>query len=272
MSASHAISGVVYLGSGWLLYADPDLQFNLSEGVAPALVFGSAAQPATLTLRDGREVRAEVLLHASGVWSQLPQRSAMAFLYVDPLSDMGVCLQRSALAHVVPCSDADLMQRHGMQLHALCQGEPQSEEVSHWVSAVMCSVTAGAAECVRLDHRLMRLRSRLHQHSEGRADPAALASELGLSAEHVRKLFRQQVGMTLSSYLAWARLYQMAAGACDAQQSGLPQNATDLVNAGGFYDASHATRATRRYFDLLPTEMVTPRAFVDCRGVDQYKK
>jgi AraC-like DNA-binding protein len=267
MSGVHAISGVVYLGSGWLLYADPDLLFQWSENVAPALVLGSAAQPATLALRDGGEVSAPVLLHASGVWSQLPQRSAMAFLYVDPLSDTGVCLQRRALAHVVPWPHADLLPRHGLQLHALCQGDLRPDEVRHGVSAVLDEVTAGAADCVRLDPRLMRLRDRLHQHSEGRADPAAMASELGLSAEHVRKLFRQQVGMTLSSYLAWARLYQVAVNACDAQRRGQPQSATELVSAGGFYDASHATRAIRRYFDLLPTEMVAPRAFVDCRGM-----
>ena len=40
---------------------------------------------------------------------------------------------------------------------------------------------------------------------------------------------------------------------------------TELVGAGGFYDASHASRAIRRYFDLLPTEMLAPKAFVDCR-------
>lgn len=93
-----------------------------------------------------------------------------------------------------------------------------------------------------------------------------MAGELGLSAEHVRKLFRQQVGMTLSSYQSWVRLYQVAANACDAHRSGQPHNASALVSAGGFYDASHASRAIRRYFDLLPTEMLAPKAFVDCRA------
>ncbi len=38
MPAPHAISGTVYLGRDWLLYADPELVFNLAENVAPALV------------------------------------------------------------------------------------------------------------------------------------------------------------------------------------------------------------------------------------------
>lgn len=268
MSALHAISGVVYLGNDWLMYADPDLVFNLSENVAPALVFGSVGAPATLGLRDETEVCGTVLLHASGVWSGLSRRRALAFLYVDPLSDVGVCLQQRAQGGVVVWPDGELMARHGMALDALCQGDTSAAHVRRWVAGVLGEVAALSGGAARVDARLTGLRAGLHRHSEGRADPVALASQLGLSAEHVRKLFRQQVGMTLSSYLAWARLYQVTASACDAQQRGHSQSATHLVSAGGFYDASHASRAIRRYFDLLPTEMLAPKAFVDCRAMD----
>ena len=265
MLAGHAIPGVVYLGRDWLLYADPDLRFNLSENVAPALVFGPSQGPATLTLRDGTAVSAPVLLHASGAWSGMTVRSPLAFLYADPLSDVGVGLQQRAAGGVVPWPDADLMQRHGVDLHALCGGAVPAAEAGPWVARVLADVGCPPRVTAGIDPRLAGLRERLHQRSEGRADPAVIAGELGLSAEHVRKLFRQQVGMTLSSYQAWVRLYQVAANACDAHHSGQPHNASELVSAGGFYDASHASRAIRRYFDLLPTEMLAPKAFVDCR-------
>lgn len=265
MSVSHAIAGVVYLGRDWLLYADPDLRFNLSQNVAPALVFGPTLRPATLTLRNGSEVCAPVLLHASGAWSCMAGRSALAFLYVDPLSDVGVSLQQRAQASVVPWPDADLMQRHGVDLEDLCGGAVHAAQAGQWVAGVLAEVAGLSGGSARMDARLAGLRERLHQRGEGRADPAGLADELGLSAEHVRKLFRQQVGMTLSSYQSWVRLYQVAVNACDAHHSGLPHNASELVSAGGFYDASHASRAIRRYFDLLPTEMLAPKAFVDCR-------
>ena len=264
MLDAHAIAGVVYLGHDWLMYADPELRFNLSQNVAPALVWGSGPEPATLTLRNGSEVRAPLFMHAGGAWSGMARPSAMAFLYADPLSAAGAGLQRRALAGVAPWPEADLMCRHGMDLPALCSGGVPATQVGRCVGAVLDEVLAqsGAAP---LDARLTGLRERLHMRGEGRADPAAVAAELGLSAEHVRKLFRQQVGMTLSSYQSWVRLYQVAVGACEAQQRGQSHSATELVGAGGFYDASHASRAIRRYFDLLPTEMLAPRAFVDCR-------
>lgn len=266
MQGGHAIPGVVYLGRDWLLYADPDLRFNLSQNVAPALVFGPTQGPATLTLRDGAQVCAPVLLHACGAWSGMARRSALAFLYVDPLSDVGAGLQQRAQASVLPWPDADLMQRHGMDLQDLCGGQVSAAQAGRWVAGVLADVAGLSGGAARMDPRLAGLRERLHLRGEGRADPAVLAGALGLSAEHVRKLFRQQVGMTLSSYQSWVRLYQVAASACDAHHSGLPHNASELVSAGGFYDASHASRAIRRYFDLLPTEMLAPKAFVDCRG------
>lgn len=266
MQAGHAIPGVVYLGRDWLLYAHPDLRFNLSENVAPALVFGPTQGPATLTLRDGTAVCAPVLLHASGAWSGLSVRSPLAFLYADPLSDVGVGLQQRAAGGVVPWADGGLMRCHGVDLPDLCSGAVPAAQVGRWVAAVLAEVAGLSVAPARVDPRLAGLRERLHQRSEGRADPAVMAGELGLSAEHVRKLFRQQVGMTLSSYQSWVRLYQVAANACDAHHSGLPHNASELVSAGGFYDASHASRAIRRYFDLLPTEMLAPKAFVDGRA------
>lgn len=265
MSVAHAIAGVVYLGQDWLMYADPVLRFNLSQNVAPALVLGPEQAPATLTLRDGSAVCSPVFLHAGGAWSGMAGCSAMAFLYVDPLTAVGASLQQRAQASVLPWHGAGLMRRHGMELSELCTGGVPADRVGRWVVAVLAEVLAAPGGLMRLDPRLTGLRERLHQRGEGRADPAAVARELGLSAEHVRKLFRQQVGMTLSSYQAWVRLYQVAVGACEAQQRGLAQSATELVGAGGFYDASHASRAIRRYFDLLPTEMLAPKAFVDCR-------
>ncbi len=265
MSTHRAIAGVVYLGNDWLMYADPDLAFSQTENVAPALILGSAVNPVSLTMSDGSEVCGTVLLHASGVWSQLARRCALAVLYLDPLSDEGVCLQRLAMGGAVVCSDAALIKRHGVALDTLCEGNATAARVRRWVSDVLGELSASSGEKPRVDARLFELRSLLHQRSEGRADPEALAGRLGLSAEHVRKLFRQQVGMTLSSYLAWARLYQLTASACEAQGKGQSQSVSQLVSAGGFYDASHASRAIRRYFDLLPTEMLTPKAFVDCR-------
>lgn len=265
MPLQPAISGVVYLGHDWLLYADPDLVFNLAENVAPALVLGPAQRPARLTLRDGHEVCAPVMLHASGVWSQLLQHSALAFLYVDPLSGAGSWLQRRARGSVVAWPGADLLPRHGVELAHLCSGEVSAGQMQHWVAGLLAEVAGDAEGRAPIDTRLAGLRTGLHLRGEGRVDPAAIAHALGLSAEHVRKHFRQEVGMTLSSYQAWVRLYQVAANACEAQQLGHAPGATELVNAGGFYDASHASRAIRRYFDLQPTEMLAPRAFVDCR-------
>ena len=78
MQDGHAIPGVVYLGRDWLLYADPDLRFNLSQNVAPALVFGAT----TLTYAQ-LDARANQLAHA------LREQG------VGPDALVGLCIERS---------------------------------------------------------------------------------------------------------------------------------------------------------------------------------
>jgi hypothetical protein len=150
MPDAHAIAGVVYLGRDWLMYADPALRFNLSQSVAPALVLGPDNAPATLTLRDGGEVRSSAFLHAGGAWSCMSGSSAMAFLYADPLSAVGAGLQRCALAGVVPWPDAGLMRRHGVALAALCSAGVPAAQVGRWVAAGRLARTpapAGRGAC-----------------------------------------------------------------------------------------------------------------------------
>lgn len=267
-SASARIEGTVYLGSDWLLYADPDLSFDWSECVAPSLLFGSTSRTPTVLQRGGAAVTAPVMLHAAGVWSTMPGRTALALLYVDPLSVDGAALQWRAADEITAWPTLELLARHGLSLASLCAGDVAADELRDAVSALRAEVLAACAAhgAPEIDPRLLALRSWLHERAEGRADPAAIGARLGLSAEHVRKHFRQHVGMTLSSYQAWVRLYRMTADACAGGHEGQSPNVLSVIMAAGFFDASHASRTVRRYLDLQPSEMVLPRAFVDCRG------
>jgi AraC-like DNA-binding protein len=247
------------------MYADPDLRFGMSESVAPALVFGPVDSPLSLLLETGQVVCASALLHASGVSSALDQASQVAVLYVDPLTVRGMRLQRLAKATVSACASQDLLERHAMPLRSLCSGVAEPSNVRDAVAALLDDVLVQVPASGEVDVRLPGLRAWLHAGDQGRGDPAAVGERLGLSAEHVRKHFRRHVGMTLSRYLAWARLYRVTAAACDAQHVGHAPNATELMLVAGFCDAPHATRTIRRYLDLLPSEMLAPRSFVDCR-------
>lgn len=82
---------------------------------------------------------------------------------------------------------------------------------------------------------------------------AALAEAVGLSAERLRHLVREQVGMPFSRYRLWLRL----GDAVEAILAGA--SFTDAAHAAGFADSAHLARAFRQAFgDSLSGRLLDP--------------
>ena len=82
---------------------------------------------------------------------------------------------------------------------------------------------------------------------------AALAEAVGLSAERLRHLVREQVGMPFSRYRLWLRL----GDAVEAILAGA--SFTDAAHAAGFADSAHLARAFRQSFgDSLSGRLLDP--------------
>lgn len=262
MSETRPDASAVYVGDDWLVYADLAFRFERSEFVAPGLLVGRPALP--LVSGEGRAVTGPVLLHAGGVWSAL-SACVGAVLYLDPLTPSGAALQQAARGSIVPLPPAGALATAEGWLGRLAAGAIAAADMRAWVAAASGQALQDTGVTPSLDPRLLPLRAWLHGHGDGRVDVAALAALAGLSADHLRQHFRRQTGMTLSSYQAWLRLFGMASMACREAQ-GAGADATSMMHAAGFYDASHASRTIRRYFDLRPSEMLAPGCFVDCEA------
>lgn len=82
---------------------------------------------------------------------------------------------------------------------------------------------------------------------------AALAEAVGLSAERLRHLVREQVGLPFSRYRLWLRL----GDAVEAILAGA--SFTDAAHAAGFADSAHLARAFRQAFgDSLSGRLLDP--------------
>lgn len=256
--------GAVYLGDGWLIYASAQFQFDWSEFVAPGFVFGLPPAGLTLSLQERAAVSGTLLLHAGGVWSELGEAMG-GVLYLDPLTPAGTVMQRMAAGAVSPRACPEGATLAGF-LPALCAGDVRAGHVCDWVDSLTGPFAQESLAAPVFDPRLADLRVWLRHHREGRVDVAAMSRRVGLSPDHLRQHFRRRTGLTMSSYLAWLRLFSMAEQACEAALSNQRGNAASMMHAAGFYDASHGSRAIRRYFALKPSEMLDPGRFIDCRS------
>ena len=128
------------------------------------------------------------------------------------------------------------------------------------VARIAAAVLPKGKDRRRIDPRFFALRDWFFEEFEGRIDVDLLGESVGVSGDHLRQIFRSQVGMTLSSYASWVRLYQTACAATHSAAENRKVNASRLLSEVGFYDASHASKVMRRYLDLKPTEMLEPKS------------
>ena len=81
-----------------------------------------------------------------------------------------------------------------------------------------------------------------------RVDLSTIARAVSLSPSRLSRLFNDQVGQSIPTYVRWVRLRF----AIEALQRGL--SLTDAAHAAGFTDSAHANRVCHEMFGLSPSQ------------------
>lgn len=92
---------------------------------------------------------------------------------------------------------------------------------------------------------------------------ATLATRVCLSPSRFRHLFRNEMGVSVQSYLRWRRL--MAAVRASVRGMSL----TEAAHTAGFADSAHLTRVFRAAFGLAPSHALKPSHFIQVATVAQ---
>lgn len=185
-------------------------------------------------------------VHAAGVSAD---RFAMTMLYLPPAWVAQACGwppgQRPAAMHTVR-RDAAL----GAALAAAAQAGDAQALARHAVQ-VLQGAAAGALQpepaATSRDARVQALAEALAATDAERLDVTALARRLGLSREHLHRLFRGVVGLTPGEYSRCARMH----AAKRLLREGV--SLAEAAQASGFTDQAHFSRWFRRIFGVTPT-------------------
>jgi AraC-like DNA-binding protein/quercetin dioxygenase-like cupin family protein len=186
-------------------------------------------------------------VHAAGVSAE---HFAMTMLYLPPDWVAAACGwpagHRPAVLHTVR-RDAGLASALAAAAHA---GDAPAL-AGHMVEALQ-RAAAGALRpepaFLSQDVRVQALADALAATGAERLDMAALAQRLGLSREHLHRLFRSVVGLTPGEYSRCARMH--------AAKRLLREGASlaEAAQASGFTDQAHFSRWFRRIFGVTPTQ------------------
>lgn len=184
-------------------------------------------------------------VHAAGVSAG---RFAMTMLYLPPAWVAEACGwpagQRPAVLHTLR-RDAALSSALAAAAHAGDANVLASHAVQALQRAAAGALQAEPAPLSR-DVRVQALADALAATDAERLDMGALAQRLGLSREHLHRLFRSVVGLTPGEYSRCARMH--------AARRLLREGASlaDAAQASGFTDQAHFSRWFRRIFGVTP--------------------
>lgn len=106
---------------------------------------------------------------------------------------------------------------------------------------------------ILIDLRVLHVAHRVMEELPMTHTIKELAENVGLSADRLTHLFSEQLGLSIKSYILWAKMRR----AVQLFPAGM--SLTDVAHSVGFADSAHLTRTFKSYFGLTPSFLADSR-------------
>ncbi|WP_447590868.1 hypothetical protein [Aquipseudomonas campi] len=251
----------LYVGPDWIMYAGPG-GYEYSEMLSPAILLSRQSEPIVCQAASGEQLKSSCLLHPAGEWSSV-SASSLVVIYLDPLSAPARTIQLASSSPLVCPQLIERQQDYSTDYDHLFTEEASSDDATRFISALRAAISA-TADHRSEDERIRHVANELTQNPVGRLDLKRLAGIVGLSAERLRHLFKQQIGMTLSKYKAWRQVHSMFCHMVSEQGPVYDWNTHQALQSAGFYDDSHGYRTITQYFGSQRSMEETDLLLINC--------
>ncbi|MDF3835705.1 AraC family transcriptional regulator [Cupriavidus basilensis] len=229
------------------LYITPAIQSGLTERSSTTLLASATGRPFLLEALDGTRMQCAAALVAPNVPRRLDADGCgLLSLNLDPTS--GACRELAGVLsdHGIHVIDARCFGRLRERFEAALLGELDGSQLRELGIRMVDAVTGHPTPDVPLDPRIECVLHKVRNHV-GRLPLRDLSAVACLSPDRLTHLFREQVGLSLKSYVLWAKILR------SVQQFTSSRRLTDVALDGGFTDAAHMSRTFQRYFGLTPS-------------------
>lgn len=237
----------LHLWDDRLLYITPAIQSGLTARSLVTLLASATGRPFLLEAPDGTRLQCSAALVAPHVPRRLDADGCgLLSLNLDPTS--GACRRLSGVLsdHGIRVIDARCFGRLREHFEAALLGVLDSGQVCELSIRMVDAVTGQPTLDAPLDPRIERVLHQVRSHV-GRLPLRELSAVACLSPDRLTHLFREQVGLSLKSYVLWAKIRR------SVEQFASGRRLTDIALDGGFTDAAHMSHTFQRYFGLTPS-------------------
>ena len=191
-------------------------------------------------LKSNRSTPAYETRHAAliapGRLHHVQARGAMAFLYLDALSD-----DHTAVRHIDLADASEKLSR---------------EPLETWTIDRLCGVLC-LPQRPSPDPRIAAILRAIDAHPDAFVTFEDVATAAGLSASRCRALIRTAAGVPFRRYRIWRRM------ACVARDLAEGRTLTEAAHAAGFASSAHLSTAFSTMFGLAPSALLKAEVAFD---------
>ncbi|GBF50108.1 DNA-binding helix-turn-helix protein [Leptospira ryugenii] len=237
---------VLYLWNGKVFFATNQMQTEVHSHYAATLAI-SLEKPFSIQYKgEEREYRV-AFLGPNTVHKTVSPDVAMVALLIDPETYEFQSLAGRFLEDTIVELDIGLFQKQMLSLSSLYHGRLSPHEAYKLLLDLLQSIHSFPNRKLTMDPRMQKLGDQLRKELPSQIKMSNLKKDLGLSEDHIIKLFKESFGIPLRRYLLWLRLLR----AVEEISSG--NNLTEAAHAAGFSDSAHFSRTFKENFGFVPS-------------------
>lgn len=230
MKQSKVWSGNFYIGNSFAIYTGYSDANDPHKHVACQLVYCHSGNAQVINELGHRVVGKTILIRPMTLHS-IHSDSPLTLLYLEPESNLTAKFLKKVDSENISIIDNQCLP---IDLNL----EP--EKLAHSLAS-LANIPSN-----NLDHRILLAMQKLAENP-GTISITETAQECGLSESRLRTIVREQLGISLATWLLWRKLQSAA----NALRDGA--SIVDAAVLGGFSDQAHFTRTMRQMFGITPS-------------------
>lgn len=232
----------------------------MSRRHAVTILYALHDAPLHVDTEDGSQLSAAAVLIAPHVARSLDARAAGVLSFnLDQLSYEYHALMRMLGDRAMMAIDASHFRALRRELSAFCDGMLDCGMAYRLFNQFVRAIVEYRPPNLLVDMRVLHVANRVMMELPLTHTIEQLADNVGISADRLRHLFAEQLGVSLKSYMLWAKM-RRAALLFPTRRS-----LTEIAHSVGFADSAHLTRTFKSYFGLTPSFLADPTR-VEVRG------
>ncbi|MBZ2190260.1 helix-turn-helix transcriptional regulator [Alcanivorax sp. JB21] len=245
---SQPYSNHLYVWDDRFLYITPGITSGITQRHTTTLLVSLDGTGFELGDAAGRRQRYQAALVGRQVARALDSAgSPLLSLNFDPQSyefhTLSAFLAGQSVRAVILRPDA----LNAAELDAAGHGTLDKASLFRITTHLVQAISGYSPKRVPMDMRAVYLAQTIKQELPLVSSVSDLAQQVGLSADRLTHLFSENLGLSVKSYILWARMRR--AVELIAQQESLANIAHDV----GFSDSAHLARTFRQFFGLPPS-------------------